>query len=502
MEEARMGESGHSHNLKRRKDAYNLRGGGERGTKAGKEDTMKKGSESFKTSRRDFIKLAGAGAGVATLRFGMLPEAAVSAAVTGAAEAGRPLPYRVGKWLPSDQDVLDRWLDHHIQAINANPKPLHPAVQEFKALIESDPQLYMFFHQMFEELPRTSQFHDTPMGKPQIRDYNHMLELISGIMTTAPTFNKTGLVGFPINAILDWPMGTPSGFAAFLNDKVNAQLKHILSAWSAFLSSPASRYVLDEDPESGWFGRDAMAAMPNFVAEFKCDPDQPYHGFASWDDFFTREFRDGQRPVAAPADDAVIVNACESAPYRIARNVKEYDRFWIKAQPYSLRHMFADDPVCEQFVGGTIYQAFLSALSYHRWHSPVSGTIVKAEVVDGAYYSETPTEGYDPAGPNDSQGYITEVATRAVVLIEADDPRIGLMCFMPVGMAEVSTCDITVYVGQHVDKGDPIGKFHFGGSTHCLIFRPETRLLFDLHGQQPGLQSSNIEVNAAIARVK
>ena len=75
----------------------------------------------------------------------------------------------------------------------------------------------------------------------------------------------------------------------------------------------------------------------------------------------------------------MIINACESAPYKIATDVKLADEFWIKGQPYSLRHMFADDPVAEQFVGGTIYQAFLSALSYHRWHSPVSGTIVKAE---------------------------------------------------------------------------------------------------------------------------
>jgi phosphatidylserine decarboxylase len=73
---------------------------------------------------------------------------------------------------------------------------------------------------------------------------------------------------------------------------------------------------------------------------------------------------------------------------------------------------------------------------------------------------------------------------------------------MPVGMAEVSTCDITVAVGQHVNKGDQLGMFHFGGSTHCLIFRPGVRLLFDLHGQKPGLESSNIEINAAIARVQ
>ena len=55
--------------------------------------------------------------------------------------------------------------------------------------------------------------------------------------------------------------------------------------------------------------------------------------------------------------------------------------------------------------------------------------------------------------------------------------------------------------GQHVNKGDQIGMFHFGGSTHCLIFRPEVNLQFDMHGQTPGLESHNIRVNAVIARV-
>lgn len=454
------------------------------------------------TSRREFLKLASISAGVAALPAGLLPEATASAATEGAIPSGRAIPFRVGKWLPSDQRVMDRWLDNLIKEVDASPKPLLPVVQEFKDLIEGDAEIYMLFHQMFEELPRKALFRTTPIGTPQVRDYKHMLALINCILTTAPVFNQTGLVGFPINAILDWPMGTPGGFTAFLNDKVNAQLKKLLNEWASFLSSPDSCDVLNTDPSSGWFGRDALAAMPGFVDEFVCSPGQPYYGFTSWDDFFTRQFRSGQRPVASPWDNSVIVNACESAPYRIAHNVQRYDRFWIKGQPYSLRHMFADDAIATLFEGGTVYQAFLSALSYHRWHSPVNGTIAQAYIVDGSYYSETPAEGFDPAAPNDSQAYITEVATRAVILIQADDPRIGLMCFMPVEMAEVSTCDITVAVNQHVNKGDQLGMFHFGGSTHCLIFRPGVRLRFDLHGQKPGLESSNIEINAAIARVQ
>jgi len=122
-------------------------------------------------------------------------------------------------------------------------------------------------------------------------------------------------------------------------------------------------------------------------------------------------------------------------------------------------------------------------------------------VQDGTYFSETPAERWDPSGGIESQGYITAVATRAMLFIEADNPAIGLMCVLPVGMAEVSSCEITVYEGQHVDKGDQLGMFHFVGSTHCLMFRPEVRLEFDLHGHRPGLTAGNIPVNARIATV-
>ena len=450
-------------------------------------------------SRRDFLTSAAVAVGAAALP--MAP-AADALALPQALPRRDVVPYRVGHWLPSDRRVLNLWLAALKDEAQAQAKPVEPEVAAFRALIENDADVYMYFHQMFEELPSAPEFKTDPTGEPQVDNYETMLLLINHILTTAPTYNETGLVGFPINAILDWPMGTPGGFAAFLNDKVNLRLKKILDKWSRFLASPQSAYVLNEDPTTGWFGRDALKKMPNFVADYVCDPKAPHWGFTSWDDFFTRRFRDGRRPVAAPDDGSVIVNACESAPYKIARDVKALDRYWIKSQPYSLRHMFGDDPVHGEFVGGTIYQAFLSATSYHRWHSPVSGTIVRAWTIDGSYYSETPAVHFDPAAPNESQGYITEVAARAVVLIKADNPKIGLMAFLAVGMAEVSSCDVTVKAGQHVTKGDEIGTFHFGGSTHCLIFRPGVEVEFDLGGQTPGLDAKNIKINTAIARVK
>ncbi|MBL4615473.1 MAG: phosphatidylserine decarboxylase family protein [Magnetovibrio sp.] len=410
-------------------------------------------------------------------------------------------PYRVGAWLPSDQNFLDDWLKKLIaEAEKLAEEAFHPVIKNFQKFIENDATAYMLFTQMFDQVPRSAPYNKSPTGKPQVRNYMQMLFLFNYIMTQAPKYNDTGLVGFPINAILDWSMATEGGFAAFLNEDINAQFKLMLNEWAVYLSSAESCDVLNSSP-GGWFSPAALSQMPNFVEDFKCDPKLPHYGFTSWDDFFTREFRDGVRPIADPHDDNIIVNACESAPYKIARDVKTRDTFWIKGQPYSLQHMLDNDEYVPHFENGTVYQAFLSALKYHRWHSPVAGRVVKTKIIDGTYYSETPYEGVDDAGPNESQGYITEVATRAIIYIQADNPAIGLMCFMAIGMAEVSTCDIRVYEGQRITKGQQLGMFHFGGSTHCLIFAHDVKLKFDLHGETPSLEANSIPINSRIATV-
>ncbi|KAG0004437.1 hypothetical protein BGZ80_003300 [Entomortierella chlamydospora] len=408
--------------------------------------------------------------------------------------------------MPKDHRIHRDWLAGIIKDVDASTKPLHPVIQEFQQMIETNPRVYMLLESMFEEVPHKEPYNKDPIGRPEIRDYRHFLRVLNHLLTTAPSWSdkseRMGLVGVPINALLDWPMGTPSGHAAFLDPEINAMLKKVLEAWSDYLKSPASAYVLNDSP-TDWFGPSGhkeVAAVANVGANtgqqqqplsfeelFVCDPSAPHHGYSSWDNYFTRQFREGVRPIASPNDNNVIVNACESKPYCIQHNVKARDKFWLKHQPYSILDMLAhDEQFADQFIGGTVFQAFLSALSYHRWHAPVSGRIVKAYVVDGTYFSEPLFEGIgDPANRNQeinvktldpSQGYLSATATRALIFIQADNPAIGLMVFMGIGMTEVSTCDITVRVGDHVKKGDEIGMFHFGGSTYCMVFRKGVHL--------------------------
>lgn len=102
--------------------------------------------------------------------------------------------------------------------------------------------------------------------------------------------------------------------------------------------------------------------------------------------------------MAEENNDAVITNACESAPYRLAFNVQERDSFWLKGQ--LLVYSFVFDERAPKFAGGTIYRAFLSVLSYRCLHCPAS---VKTFVQPGTYHAGALVGEFakpDPPGPD------------------------------------------------------------------------------------------------------
>ena len=382
---------------------------------------------------------------------------------------------RQAGWFPQKQNDLESWLEGHRARVNARGDDitLHPVLVEFQHLMDTEPLVRMHVAEMISQVPKGKQY-----NQRHIQDVHELLQLINEVLTMAPEFGDQN-VTLPLGAILDWTMGTQAGFAAYRDPRINMMIAKILTVWSTYLSSRASLYVLNDSPK-GWKSPAAEQAIG--IEQYQHDPADPHWGFTSWNDFFTRRFNDDQRPVYAPEDDGIIVAACESTPYAIATDVQLRDQFWIKSQPYSLQDMLAGDRACHQFVGGTVYQAFLSATDYHRWHSPVAGTIVRAFVRPGTYYSEADSEGDAATDPINSQGYLTHVATRAIFLIQADNPTIGLLAFLAVGMSEVSSCLIgaDMTAGHHVTKGEELGYFQFGGSTHCLIFRPGVIADFNL----------------------
>ncbi|PHH63649.1 hypothetical protein CDD81_5630 [Ophiocordyceps australis] len=438
--------------------------------------------------------------------------------------------HRVGGWLPENPNVVIRWLKDLVKDVDRRKRTpnLVGPVQELKALIESTAELRMLASAMFDEVPDKDPYREDPVGNKQVRSYKHMLILFQVIMSeVAPKWSMTeygvGLIGFPFNALLDWPMATASGYAFFLKTEVNAKLKDILDTWrSTVLTTDKSLYVLVEG-EDGWLGPEPRAKIESdtnvtdhpelkFHELFECNPDEPHWGFKHWDDFFIRKFRnfDKIRPTAFKDRPEWIVNSCESKPFALQLNVQANDTFWLKGQPYSVREMLNGHEWADKFVGGTVYQAFLSATSYHRWNSPVTGKVVHSQIIDGTYFSEptitgfTSPEGPDPAAPDQAQGYITHIATRALVFIEAAAP-VGLVAIVYVGMSDVSSCEIlqkfeSSKLPVNVTKGEELGMFHHGGSTHAMLFGKDVKLAW-VTGAMPGALSHNLAVRSELAMV-
>lgn len=217
--------------------------------------------------------------------------------------------FNVGKWLPSDQEFENKWVKKvYEEAKSEENNKLLPPVQALKELIESNRYIWNLFQMMFDEIPQKDV--DTPAGTPQVRDYHELLLVLNRLIQRAPEFNTTGLVDTPINAVLDYPMGTRAGYVLFNDPRVNAKMKNILDYWGRYLQSEESSYVLNTS-DKGWLSPYALNEMAkeaggdNFVDLFavrSTDVKQKL-GYTSWDDFFTRKFKPGIRPVASPDDD-------------------------------------------------------------------------------------------------------------------------------------------------------------------------------------------------------
>ena len=192
-------------------------------------------------------------------------------------------------------------------------RPLDPVLQDFKDFIDRDSEVRMLATRMFQEVPKTPPYdRDSTKLKPQIRSYDEMFECINTILIEGPPWYEVdnqvamGMIGFPLTAILEWPMNTSSGHAFFTNNSVNAHWKAVLNKWSTFLSSSHSLKALNRT--TGWLSPGAIKILTDvgnngvdaytFSDLYQCDPSAPHHGFRSWDDFFTRKFHPTVRPIA------------------------------------------------------------------------------------------------------------------------------------------------------------------------------------------------------------
>ena len=164
-------------------------------------------------------------------------------------------PHKLGHWLPQDHHWTSKWLSKLIKHAAECEKELKPELRDFKKLVDGDVELKILAYLMFKEVPLKDRRFHNPEHKCQVDGFDHALILINQVMDSGPTWDiiaeEVGLIGFPINLILEWPMCTSSGNAFFLRREVNEHFARILNRWTVYLSSPFSTSVLTHEPD-GW----------------------------------------------------------------------------------------------------------------------------------------------------------------------------------------------------------------------------------------------------------
>jgi phosphatidylserine decarboxylase len=409
-------------------------------------------------------------------------------------------------YLPRDRAVLDQWhteLANYLKGADLSAEH-KPSVQELAQLLADNPIVRMYVTEMVEQaqdLPHQEKRRDT------VKDVPQLLAALDTIVTQAPTYKtKDGKPGvhFPMSALFAYMMMTQAGEAVFRDAAFNGALRAILEEWCTFLNSKDSRYVLTTK-RGCWLSEDAVEELHlnDYVTKEKKEEDPTHWGFTSWNDFFHRQFDDidKRRPVSDPNVPGVIVSANDGHVYNFVTNVNEYDIFWAKGQPYSLSDMLNKQYI-DQFIGGDVIQSFLSGNDYHRFASPITGTVKYAQIIPGLMFSNAESAGFDPGAGILSQGYEVAVNTRGLVFIDSQSPRIGMVCVIPIGITEVSSITLAnkegkpLKKGDEVKKGDQLGYFSFGGSTLCMVFQPGVINYYTLSA--PNLKDPNLGPQGSI----
>ena len=233
------------------------------------------------------------------------------------------------------------------------------------------------------------------------------------------------------------------------------------------------------------------------------DPDSPTGGFSCFNEFFKRHLKDTSvRPVAAPLDNKVIVFPADST-FDDCWPVDEHSVVTIKTLRWPMKALLRGTDFSSRFAGGVWMHMFLNTFDYHRQHSPVSGRVVEAKIIQGLTYfnvvakqnvmSGKYTVTHDhgmaeakvaPQHPSksvrarlhapDDAGY-QFIQMRGCIIIDAGE-EIGYVAVLPVGMAHVSSVGLSVKAGDTVTKGQEISWFQFGGSDIVLVFEKKANL--------------------------
>ncbi|KAH9031591.1 phosphatidylserine decarboxylase-domain-containing protein [Lactarius deliciosus] len=205
--------------------------------------------------------------------------------------------------------------------------------------------------------------------------------------------------------------------------------------------------------------------IPAFIQFHKLNMDEildPLPSFQTFNQFFYRKLKPDARPVEMPDDPNRLVSGADCRLMAF-ETISEATRLWIKGREFTIARLLGDaykDQV-ERYAGGALVIFRLAPQDYHRFHSPVDGTVGPMTYIAGEYYT---------VNPQAIRTTLDVYSENARKIVPIDSPQFGRVMAVCIGAMMVGSIKTTVSEGDFVKRGQEFGYFAFGGSTIVCVF--------------------------------
>ncbi|MDP3706090.1 MAG: phosphatidylserine decarboxylase [Legionellaceae bacterium] len=311
---------------------------------------------------------------------------------------------------------------------------------------------------------------------------DHAVQALPWEILPLPHINLSNQIGQGLsylNFINDQPLSELKGKNLFHNslqyyEPYKTWLIHFDEYWGAFLNTDASwndNYLKK------------VQAAPEFGLQYGWYENSTH--WKTFNDFFSRHLKSpSARPIARPNDASILISPADSVPQgiwsidaqsHIISGVQIKTKFYATIQQL----LGPDSKYKDAFAEGTVTHAFLNTQDYHRYHLPLSGTVLEAKIIQGGHNIGGKIS-WNPS--KKTYDYVFKdlgwqsLETRGKVILQTKD--YGLVALLPIGIAQVSSVNFehNIHAGAHVNKGDMLGYFLFGGSDFVMIFQKQVKL--------------------------
>jgi len=327
-----------------------------------------------------------------------------------------------------------------------------------------------FFGQWLQFLPSTTN------GLEHIQDLNFLVRNNpAGIFFLNRLQSKTGGQDKFCPEVLDW---TTRWLAARMDFMDSGDSVALIPEWVKYVNYSTTSPLSDYD-----------------VPDPSCKT--PTCGFTSFNQWFSRELKDNNngpeppRPISNKEDDSILVSPADSEINFILSSITMETLLPVKTRHINVKSLLGNSQLAEHFNHGTAISCVLMPNNYHRFHAPVTGSLVESRLVEGFYFGISDGATWfnkGNTGDSDMKFSTFEDFQRAYYIYNTSAH--GLVAQVSVGLAEISSVNPHVrsednrstWVGVEgspeyqgplaMTKGDQVGYFKYGGSLNILFFEP------------------------------